>query len=279
MSPTPEWLFPPRGENAEGGDVLKEPFSAEEIVQKFRRMKNTAPGIDGLSYSNWRWVDPKGLILAGIYNNCRTNSRVPSLWKHSTVTLIHRGGGEPAEMRNWRPISLQLTIYKLYAAIIARQIPSWTTATSSSPAQKGFLALDGCAEHNFLLRSMLTDSQRRRRNLILAWLDIREAFPSVSHHLMLFLMERFGLSGSVLQVVQDISTANPAVRTGTAGNPTPHPPPPSPRGVESSRGALSVPSFKHRAGGSCATCPPVRQGGIHWLRTRSMCLPMLMTSV
>ena len=158
-------------------------------------MKNTAPGIDGLSYSNWRWVDLKGLILAGIYNICRTNSRVPSSWKHSTVTLIHRGG-EPAEMQNWRPISLQLTIYKLCAAIIARRIPSWATATSSfSPAQKGYLAFDGCAEHNFLLRSMLTDSRRRRRNLVLTWLDIREAFPSVSHHLMLFLMERLGLFG------------------------------------------------------------------------------------
>ena len=224
LGPTPEWLFPPRdGESAEGGDVLSEPFSAEEVVQQFWRMNNTAPGIDGLSYSNWRWVDPKGIFVAGIFNICRTNSRVPSSRKHSMVTLIHKGG-EPADMRNWRPISLQLTIYKLYAAIIARWIASWATVTSSfSSAQIGFL--DGCAEHNFMLRSMLTDSRRRLRNLVLTWLDIREAFPSVSHHLMLFLMmERLGLSGSILKVVQDIySQATIAVRTGRDFYTTPIP--------------------------------------------------------
>ena len=216
LNPAPEWLFPPRdSEGADGGDVLSEPISPEEVTQQFRRMKNTSPGVDGLTYATWRWVDPKGLILALVFNVCRLNSRVPSAWKHSTVTLIHKGG-EPSELRNWRPISLQLTSYKLYTAIITRRIASWATATSSFfVSQKGFLAYDGCSEHNFLLRSMLTDSRRQKRNLILAWLDIREAFPSVSHHLMLSMVERLGLSGALLRVVQDIySGANMAVRTG-----------------------------------------------------------------
>lgn len=64
-------------------------------------------------------------------------------------------------MRNWRPISLQLTCYKLYAAIIARRVASWATATSSFV--KGFLAYDGCSEHNFLLRSMITNCRRKRK--------------------------------------------------------------------------------------------------------------------
>ena len=113
LNPTPEWLFPPRdAEGVDGGDVLSHPFSPDEVIQQFRRMKNTAPGIDGLTYATWRWVDPKGLILALVFNICRLNSRVPSAWKHSTVTLIHKGG-EPSKLRNWRPISLQLNIYKL----------------------------------------------------------------------------------------------------------------------------------------------------------------------
>ena len=216
LNPAPEWLFPPSDtEGADGGDVLREPISPEEVIQQFRRMKNTSPGVDGLTYATWRWVDPKGLIMALMFNACRLNSRIPSAWKHSTVTLIHKGG-EPSVLRNWRPICLQLTSYKLYTAIIARRIASWATATSSfSVSQKGFLAYDGCSEHNFLLRSMLTDSRRQKRNLLLTWLDIREAFPSVPHHLMLFLMERLGLSGTTLRVVQDIYTgASMAVRTG-----------------------------------------------------------------
>ena len=121
-----------------------------------------------------------------------------------------------ASVRNWRTISLQLNIYKLYSALIARRIGSWAAQTAAfSPSQKGFLAYDGCAEHNFLLRSMLTDSRRGKRNLVLAWLDLREAFPSVHHDLLSLMMERIGLSGPVLEIVQDIYTnASVAIRTG-----------------------------------------------------------------
>ena len=96
----------------------------------------------------------------------------------------HPQGGDPDEMRNWRRISQQLTIYKLYAAIIARRIGSWATATSSSPAQE-FLIFEECAEHYFLLRSMLTDPRRRKHNLVLTWLDIREAFTYISPTMLL----------------------------------------------------------------------------------------------
>ena len=141
---------------------------------------------------------------------CKVGEEEISAWKHSTVTLIHKGG-EPSELRNWRPISLQLTSYKLYTAIIARRV----VTSLFSVSQKGFLVYDGCSEHNFLLRSMLTDSRRQMRNLLLTWLVIREAFPSVSHQLMLFMMKRLGLSGTLLRVVQDIySGASMAVRTG-----------------------------------------------------------------
>ncbi|KAL5510005.1 hypothetical protein EMCRGX_G005469 [Ephydatia muelleri] len=201
LGPPHLWLFPPGNSDAPvetaEGDVLAEPFSPEEVVGQFRRTKRSAPGVDGITYANWRWVDPLGTILAIIFNVCRLNKKVPSAWKHSTVTLIHKGGNV-ASVRNWRTISLQLNIYKLYSALIAQQIGSWAVQTAAfSPSQKGFLAYDGCAEHNFLLRSMLTDSRRGKRNLALAWLDLREAFRSVHHNLLSLMMERMGLSGPI----------------------------------------------------------------------------------
>ena len=71
FGPPPTWLFPHRrpddtqgaGVSAEG-DVLQEPFTPEEVVTQFRRAKRSAPGVEGLTYANWRWVDPQGLILA-----------------------------------------------------------------------------------------------------------------------------------------------------------------------------------------------------------------------
>ena len=222
LGPPPTWLFPNRhpedsGETAvtDKGDVLQPPVTPDEVVCQLRRAKRTAPGADGITYAGWKWIDPQGLILATIYNTCRTNARIPREWKHSTVTLIHKGG-DVTSIRNWRPICLQLTLYKLYSAIIARRIASWAMeANAFSPAQKGFLAYDGCAEHNFLLRSVMVEARRNKRNLLLAWLDLKDAFGSVPHDLILLLMKRLGLSGSAIDIIKDIySQSTIAIRTG-----------------------------------------------------------------
>ncbi|KAL5509978.1 hypothetical protein EMCRGX_G005435 [Ephydatia muelleri] len=49
LNPTPDWLFPPRVSEDEDGDVLSQPFSPAEVVRQFRRMNNTALGVDGLT--------------------------------------------------------------------------------------------------------------------------------------------------------------------------------------------------------------------------------------
>ncbi|KAL5510049.1 hypothetical protein EMCRGX_G005519 [Ephydatia muelleri] len=118
LNPTPNWLHPPQDGKDTDGDVVSEPYSPEEVVRQFRRMCNTAPGVDGLTYATWTRKEPSSLIS--------------------------------------------------------------TTSAGQTP---GFHRRDS----------------RREKYLLLAWLDIKDAFPSVSHHLMLFLMERLGLSGSVLQ--------------------------------------------------------------------------------
>ena len=63
----------------------------------------------------------QGLILAAIFNVCRQNTRVPSAWIHTTVTLIHKDG-DTETIRNWHPICLQLTLYKLYSVMLAHRI-------------------------------------------------------------------------------------------------------------------------------------------------------------
>eukprot|EP00731_Ephydatia_muelleri_P013724 Em0007g1034a len=97
---------------------------------------------------------------------------------------------------------------------------AWATSKSAfSPSQKCFLAYDGCAEHNFLLRSMLTDSRQKKRDLLLTWLDLREAFPSVSHDLLSLMMERLGLSGGPPLTLSGTYTPTPP-SPPTARHPT-----------------------------------------------------------
>ena len=110
LPPPPAWLYDDSVTTTDG-DVLTEAFRPEEILHQLSRFKRSAPGADGITYATWRWVDPAGAILAAICNICRVNLRVPSSWKGAQVILIHKGG-DTNTVRNWRPICLQLTLYK-----------------------------------------------------------------------------------------------------------------------------------------------------------------------
>lgn len=137
------------------GDVLHGPFSPEEVVPQFRSTKRTAPGADGIMYANCRWVDPRGLKLATIW--------VPSRWKLSTVTLIHKRG-DTATI--W-PISLQPTIYKLYVCSSSIQVDCFWGHSIHQPSPQPNRA-------SWHLRDVwsTTSSRRRKCKLVLTRLDL-----------------------------------------------------------------------------------------------------------
>ena len=83
-----------------------------------------------------------------------------------------------------------------------------------SSSQKGFLPMEGCLEHNHIMTSVLQDS-RRRRPIIITWLDLKDAYGSVPHQTLFTIMRLAGLGGLTLQIVRDFyHQTTTAIRTG-----------------------------------------------------------------
>ena len=201
----PSWLH----QNNDKTDLMEDPIVPDEVKRQLCRLPaKSAPGPDKISYAVWKWLDWEGKLLAQIFEICRKNKKIPSAWKSCSTILIHKKGEENVTT-NWRPISLQNTLYKVYAALIARRLASWALDVEAlSPSQKGFLPFEGCFEHNFLLQSAMTDARRSNRNLSIVWLDLKDAFGSVPHPILLNLLERAGLTGSTINIIDDIYTAS-----------------------------------------------------------------------
>ena len=190
----PDWLRDCLGEPGPNAEWEAMPISPGEVKAQLKRLpSSSAPGLDRLPYKVWKTIDPEGVILAWIFEVCRREKRVPSVWKKSTTILVFKKGDE-ALPGNWRPISLQNAVYKIYAAIWGRRLASWASETGAvSPAQKGFVPGEGCLEHSFLVRSMMEDARRRHRPLHLVWFDLRNAFGSVPHNLIWYGMRKLGV--------------------------------------------------------------------------------------
>ncbi|XP_039309676.1 uncharacterized protein LOC120358702 [Solenopsis invicta] len=162
-------------------EYLADPFTERVVDRRLRRMNNSAPGPDGIAYKDLRARDPGARLLTAVFNACLRLEVVPASWKTSSTLLIHKKD-DPNVLENWRPLALGDTVPKLFAALLADRLTDWSVDHGRlSPAQKGFLRDEGCYEHNFVLQEILTDARRTRRQAVVAWLDLSNAFGSVPH--------------------------------------------------------------------------------------------------
>uniref|UniRef100_A0A7E5A255 Reverse transcriptase domain-containing protein n=1 Tax=Panagrellus redivivus TaxID=6233 RepID=A0A7E5A255_PANRE len=104
---------------------------------------------------------------------------------------------------NWRPIALSNTLGKLYSSCMAARLTAWSIRNNRlSRAQKGFLKFEGCLEHNFELQSIIRDARRRRRTAVVSWLDLKNAFGSASHDVIMTNLRWAGLGEASIDIVR-----------------------------------------------------------------------------
>ncbi|GFU24802.1 retrovirus-related Pol polyprotein from type-1 retrotransposable element R2, partial [Nephila pilipes] len=197
--------------------LITDHMSPEEVWDKLRSLKNSAPGPDGIFYSNFKSRDPGAHVLSAFFNKVLDLSTVPSSWKEAKVVLIPKPG-DPLDISNWRPVSLLNTGGKVFSSVLAARISSWANINSRlSPFQKGFRENDGCSEHNFILEQAITGAKRHHLDLSMAWLDLENAFGSVPHRFILEALGHAGVPSSTVALISAIYTGSTSTIRTSAG--------------------------------------------------------------
>ena len=136
--------------------------------------------------TDWQKIEAVNIfVLSGL--EYHLNASIPDRsWLARLDATIRR--------RVKKPIALQNSIYKIYAAILAKRLACWCIDNRTiSPMQKGFLPYEGCFEHSFLMSSLFEDSKCRCRELRVVWFDLRNAFGNVTHDLLFDMMNRLNI--------------------------------------------------------------------------------------
>ncbi|GFT00907.1 retrovirus-related Pol polyprotein from type-1 retrotransposable element R2 [Nephila pilipes] len=169
--------------------LVTDHMSPEEVWDKLRSLKNSAPGPEGIFYSNFKSRDPGAHILYVFFNKVLDLSSVPSSWKEAKVVLIPKPG-DSLVISNWRPVSLLNT---------------------------GFRENDECSEHNFLLDQAITNAKCLHLDLSMAWLDLANAFGSVPHRFILEALEHAGVPSSTVAIISALYTGSTSTIRTSAG--------------------------------------------------------------
>ena len=68
--------------------------------------------------------------------------------------------------------------------------------------QKGFLpGIAGCVEHTQALMETLLDAKQNAREIVVAWLDLANAYGSVAHNLVQFALEWYNIPSATRKLI------------------------------------------------------------------------------
>ena len=130
--------------------------------------------------------------------------RIPSDWAAASIQLLPKSTNltEPSE---FRPIALTNTIGKIFFAVIAKRLENFMTSNKFiSNVQKGFKAnTPGCLEHSFSMFEALLDAKFNQRQIVVAWLDLKNAYGSVRHNLIQFALAWFHVPPLICELIFD----------------------------------------------------------------------------
>ena len=175
-------------------EKISKDLDSEEVLHAIHNGKHgVAPGISGFSREFYQVMgkDLIGFIMKYIHFSeekgiLSGNQRV------GVITLLPKGAKDKKALKNWRPITLLSTLYKIISGVIANRFKKVLPHVIGL-SQKGFVDGRYMGEVTRLLYDTVHDaySNKGKKGLIMS-IDFEKAFDSVSFSFMEKVIETAG---------------------------------------------------------------------------------------
>ncbi|CAM4553029.1 unnamed protein product [Caretta caretta] len=185
-------------------DRLEIPLTLAEFSEALRHMPtNKSPGMDGLTVESycvfWDILSPD---LVTVWAEPLQSGVLPLSCRRAVLTLLPKKG-DLRDLRNWRPVSLLSTDYKVVAKAISLRLGS-LLADVIHPDQT-YTGLGRTIFDNlYLVRDLLELGCRDSLLFALLSLDQEKAFNRVDHGYLLSTLRAFGFGPQFVGFLQEL---------------------------------------------------------------------------
>lgn len=188
--------------------IFMAPVVEKEIYSIIGQLKtNSAPGQDGIQVHILKQIPQFiSIPLTHIINQCFNTGRFPNILKQSMVIPIFKEGDKRL-VQNYRPITITSQLSKIIEKAIKNRLTKFLEDNKIiSSSQYGFREKMNTQDAIYSLMSKVYLAQDSNLKSLALFLDLRKAFDTISHDLLIKKLEKCGVRGVTLELFEDYLT-------------------------------------------------------------------------
>ena len=190
-----------KGENKELGKFITEP----EIKKALNKMANNkSPGNDGLPKEFYItfWEELKS-DLVELYNNIYLKKCLPESQKNATIRLIYKKD-DPEQLKNWRPISLPNTDYKILSKVLSNRLGTVMPEIIGKDQYCGVKDRGIEQANETLMKIWEIETKFKRNGLCYLMIDQEKAFDRMNHDYLFKILKAYNFPNTFITWIKII---------------------------------------------------------------------------
>ena len=192
------------------------PVDVNEISRLIHNLKSTKQDQNSVTVGLFKRVSNHiSPILADMINLSFSTGKFPTFLKVAKIIPVHKSG-DSSRIQNFRPISILPLVSKIFEkALHSRLFSFFERHSVISKSQFGFLPRTSTEDAVSNLSEYLYEQLNNKKVTLNIFVDLRRAFDTVVHKILLRKLEFYGVRGLPLDLFEDfLSGREQCVRIG-----------------------------------------------------------------
>ena len=182
-------------------------ITMQEIKKSIADLKKKAAGEDGIKSEIWmsggKYVEEN---LYRILNGIWKGEGLPEEWKSGVICPVYKKGNK-LSCKNYRPIALMDTGYKMYTSIIRDKLQREIKEKKLlSDTQFGFREGKGTIDAIYILKNAIGRELKENKKVYAMFVDLKAAFDNVNREELIKMMKKLKIKDIICDRIKEIYT-------------------------------------------------------------------------
>ena len=170
-----------------------EPPTYREFLQRLHKTRSkSAPGPNGIPYKFYKKCPSVARLLFSYLRGLWRKGSMSDEWRKAEGVFIPKEPGA-STVDKFRTVSKLNVEGKLYFSLWAERLTTYAVANKyiDTRIQKGGVpGISGCLENTAIISQLIREARTEKKDLVLTWLDIANAYGSIPHKVIEVALER-----------------------------------------------------------------------------------------